>query len=342
MLYIASKESIDAYYQSDRLNQSSLKELEKGLDSFKDWQEACKNNTSIPDYFLLGKVVDTILTGDYGEYDNTFIAMRNKPSEKVCEIIEYVFKKNQENPVTELKDYEGDILEAVNKYEYYPKWKDETRIANILKSEEYFEFLKESQGKIIIPQEIEEKGIAIANSLKTNERTKVFFNRKHFEDSGVVDIYYQFPIYFEMEGVECKALLDILIVYHNEDGTKKYQPMDLKTTSNYTIDFGKSAQSFRYDYQAAFYIEAVKSHFKCEYEDIEPFIFIVESTKKVGNPLLFRTTEDWLLNGLYGLENPYRGFKGVLNLVKEYKELMEDGFKEDLIIKENKGILSLK
>ena len=67
-----------------------------------------------------------------------------------------------------------------------------------------------------------------------------------------------------------------------------------------TIYFPKSLRQRRYDIQAAFYTEALKSKKEYETYKILPFKFIVESTTNPGNPLVFTCNQELLEIGKSG------------------------------------------
>ena len=103
--------------------------------------------------------------------------------------------------------------------------------------------------------------MSITESLRTNPVTKSFFDRETYSKLEDIDVYYQLPIYFEYRGIACKALLDMLFVFKDIDGkVLSVLLVDLKTMAGLTINFGiTSFKSFRYDIQAAWYTEALRS-----------------------------------------------------------------------------------
>jgi hypothetical protein len=160
------------------------------------------------------------------------------------------------------------------------------------------------------------------NKTKENPKVNYYFERDR-EDN--VTQKFQFPILFTVNGVECKALLDLLFIDHDE---KKVYPIDLKTTGKSTADFGKSFVSFRYYLQAAFYTEAVRQWMRTEaivseydYENytLEPFQFAVVSKSGYEIPYIFKTTPHILKCGRDG---------GILKTNGEYRrgyvQLIED------------------
>lgn len=248
---ITPQSEVDFYYESDALNQSTLKDLGQGFESFMTKQEK-KETEGIPSYFAIGSAVDTILTGANGEFEKQFYVSEliNKPSDKEIEIVKFVFDDvYQDNIEASLSDLKGSILDSVNHFEWQSRWKDETRIDKIITNgSEYYEDLKYAFGKTILSSEQKSLIDNVVKSLKENERTKKYFNREKYSKSKIVDIYYQLPIYFEYKGIQCKALLDILTIVKDDKGSIiSIHPIDLKTMSGNTIDFLSNLKRLRYD-----------------------------------------------------------------------------------------------
>ena len=191
-------------------------------------------------------------------------------------------------------------------------------------------------------------------SIRTNPTTS-----KYFETSKDVEILDQYSIYFNYEGIECKALLDRVIVDHKN---KTIQPIDFKTMGDQTIYFPKSLRQRRYDIQAAFYTEALKSKKEYETYKILPFKFIVESTINPGNPLVFTCSQELLRIGQFGAPKTYlygkivsEGYdhmseyksmvtleiKGFHQLIEDYKWYMENEFEKNKKIVESQGEFQL-
>ena len=108
MLQITPQIQVDQYYESDALNQSTLKQLSKGLDYFLDQQEKDKDSTN--DSFIIGSGVDCILTGNEEDFGNKFHIsnMENSPSDAEMEIVNLVFQVSEESKTT-LEQYPEEI-----------------------------------------------------------------------------------------------------------------------------------------------------------------------------------------------------------------------------------------
>jgi len=345
---IATQKEIEEYYTSEKLNQSSLKNLAQGLAYFKKKQEEQKENKSKKDYFIVGSAVDIILTGNERDFENQYYVskLEKLPSEAEINIIKDVFDELSDNRVmtkeTLFSEQSDAILAAANEFGWQMRWKEETRINKLIDAgEEYFAELRDSIGKQIISTEMNDKIQAIVNSLRASKRTAKYFNRKGFNGSDI-NIYYQKPIYFTHRDIECKALLDIVIIIKNPKGEIiEVQIIDLKTTSDAVLSFSKNVRKFRYDIQAAWYAMAVALSLEIPAEKvIAPFKFIVESTMSIGNPLVFEDNGSLIYQGRFGkkarkIESEegdifFAGVKGFEELIDDYKFYEETGWKEDI------------
>lgn len=292
-------------------------------------------------HFIVGDAVDCLLTRGKEEYNEKFYVSRleNKPSDTVKSIINQVFD-SVEGEKTRLSDYREQILQACNDHSYQVNWKEDTRFNKIVENWEYWESLKESEGKIVLSTEDETLINSIVMSLKTHSYTA-----KYFQETPDIQIFYQVPIYFTYEEVECKALLDMVIVDYKE---KTVQPIDIKTMGDKNIYFPKSLRQRRYDIQAAFYTEALEK-FKADSGIVDfttlRFKFLVESTQNPGTPLVFTCDQTILNIGKEGREEYYSetsGFylpelKGFHQLIEDYKWYMENNFENSKRVIESEG-----
>ena len=157
----------------------------------------------------------------------------------------------------------------------------------------------------------------------------------------------------------------MLIVIRDEAGKiVSIQPIDLKTMNGSTLKFISNLKSFRYDIQAAWYLEALfapDSTFSIEkdvvIEDVlKPFMFIVESNTFPGQPLVYVTDVSIVLIGKYGKpelmvkdNNNPDSLKEILKqkvvgfdeLVDTYIYQSENEWREEKVITDNNGVLNI-
>lgn len=365
------QEQIDHYFGYDAISQSRLKILLGDPRKFEDMtEEETELYYEEKEHFVIGNAVDCILTqGQLAFNEKYYVSdtVDKKPTAKVLSITRLIYDNlTNYSPDVNLQEVSltdpiirDVILDACNTENYYNDWKESTRINKIIEGgHQYFEDLKLSENKQILSTEQKMLVDSIEMSLKTNEHTGIYFKTDIYEHEDV-DIYYQYPIYFEIDEIPCKALLDILIVDHK---TKRIYPIDVKTIGDNVLNFPKSVRRRRYDIQASFYTEAVKS--LSQYADyvVENFMFIVESTKSVGNPILFKCTDEILEIGRWGrplsifeikniepttLVDAYgdlypvkvHRIEGFMNLLELYKWHSENTFEKEKIVSLNKGEL---
>ena len=371
---VATKEEVQEYYGSDALGQSKLKLLLGDLGSFH------KEFDSSAEHFMIGSAVDCILTNSLEAFNEEYyISEVDKlPSDAVIEILKLVYEDvlqdyaehlevitGQDNPlpVTPFHEFVGElgnwgayILDACEKTGWQPRWGADAKLKNIVEpSSAYFLDMCLGFGKTIVSQTQNNNIKSIVHSLQSNPRTASFFDRDFYEQMPDLTVYYQFPIYFEYRGVNCKALLDMVFVYRTEEGKIiAIVGVDLKTMNGNTFYFPSSVKARRYDIQAAWYTLALHKHFAVpEGSDvIKPFQFVVESTSYQGKPLNFIVDNSLLGIGRYGrraislhdtdmfngdamastiIQYEIKGFEQLLDL---YIYHSENGFSEEREIQE--------
>ena len=303
MIYKTSLNEVEQYRLNPALNQSKLKTLLYNMEVFKNSSNEREEYFEEKESLVIGSAVDAMICSTEEDYKQTFHVSsdENKPSSTIMNILKYVYNISPEGlrKTLPLHNLQDKISEAVDKFEYYPKWPIQTRINKILENYQYFEDLQLAEGKQVLSKEQEDISISIVNSFKSNKLTSILLG------SSLSDTYYQKPLYFTYKGVKCKALPDIITVrYDSNKNPISVFITDIKTMSGFTTNFGNSLRRFRYDIQAAWYMEALKANLKTlglpENIKIEPFLFLVESTTNTGSPVIYRVTENLLNIGKFG------------------------------------------
>ena len=238
---------VEDYYTNPAISQSQLKLL-LGPDP------SIFNTIQEPDlyfeekkHFLIGDGVDIQLTQSLEAFNEKFHVsnIQNKPSDTIKSIVNQVYDlvKEEVGPLADkglLRDHTSKIIDSCNDHNYQPNWKTETRVAKVGESWEYWEDLKAAEGKQVLSQEENDLISQIVMSIRTNSATSKYFEKS----SSSIEILDQFSIYFTYEGIECKALLDRIIIDHKN---MTIQPIDFKTMGDQTIYFPKSLRQRRYD-----------------------------------------------------------------------------------------------
>lgn len=376
-VYVTPQSEIDKYFESECLGQSTLKPLKDGLDKFLNNQKEEKElYYEEKGSLIIGSAVDCILTGEEGKFDDIYYTsdIEKKPSDAEMSIINMVFdemlEEYPEGPYLTLDKYPGLVERSVDFHGWQKNWKQETRIQKMTDAGlEYFEDLKLAIGKQVIDKTQLFTINNIVSSLRENPLTKSYFDREVYQNNPMIDVYYQLPIYFEYRGIACKALLDILFVFKDGDGNiLSLMPVDLKTTFTSTLQF-TSFKTYRYDIQAAWYTQALKSPSSTINNivgdntklKIYNFRFVVESTVSQGSPLVYEVTDEVLhigkygrpaintfdLNKLFSTEELYQPIpivkevKGFDTLITDYLYYQETEWREDKLLANSNGVLQL-
>lgn len=367
MVIITPQQEIDNYFESPALGQSSLKKLLGGIDNFLADQDKGKTlYYEEKDYFIVGSAVDTILTGEEGEFEKQYYVstLEKKPSDAEMSIVNRVFDELADNEVEidmPLDEYMDMLMISIVEHQWYKGNPGDKRIAGLLdRCREYFEDLKRALGKQVMTSEQKNLIDSIVMSLKTNNRTARYFDREQQGRNKNVNFYYQLPIYFEYKGVDCKALMDLVVTIKNEEGqVVAVEPFDLKTMSGNTLGFLSKVKSFRYDIQGAWYTLAIQSWLKTNSDlrvddecIIKNFTFIVESSTFPGTPLVYQLNDELLEIGKNGRSavklvdtnlfsdnreadvTVIREIKGYNQLIEEFLYYEETEWKEAKVITE--------
>lgn len=322
----------EMYYDNKRISQSQLKLLLFNPKLFLE-EEQPELYFEEKRHFVIGGAVDTLLTQPETFNDKYYVSsVEKKPSDVVKSIIHQVYdslsKKDLENS-TEFEEYTVEILQSCIEHDYCTTFKNGTRVNKILEFKDYWNELIDSENKIMLSLEESDVITRIVKNISESPLAKYF---KPNETPNSVDIQFQLPILFEIDGIGCKALLDIVVIDHK---AKIITPIDLKTMSGNIIDFPKSVKLRGYQIQAAWYTEALRQMCKniamANYK-IDNFCFIVASTTEDQPPVLFECSDKLLKEGKFGREEvtiegiKFNRVKGYLDLIDDYKWYIEHGF----------------
>ncbi len=372
MIHRSSKEQVDEYFAHPSLNQSRLKVLEKGVNLFNEIDNDIQAELFYEEktHFIIGSGVDCKLTAEPGTFDEIYhISDCPKPSDTIKSIVHMVFDEisrtkadddafpeTLETTLLEVEIGETALWRAIEFHGYQPNWGAPAKIKKLLEQgSNYYLDLVNAVGKTVIS--LEEHGLM--QRIETSFRNHEIIGN-YFVERPDVDIYYQLIIYFQYMGVECKAMLDILEVNHNY---KTIEVVDAKTLFDYTVKFPSSMKARRYDLQIRWYIIAVLEWLK-QHPELSGYTllnpaFIVETTKPnaQGNALKFICSNNLMKTALHGRTyyspvvinddkreknyiESYR-VKGIKELMELYLWHLENGFEQDKVVVENKGILPL-
>lgn len=356
MIVRHTEEQINDYYERIGLNQSSLKViLEEGIQSYiSQVEQLTKQDEHYYEekkHFIIGSAVDFRISHGEELFLNKyhFSKLIKKPGDSAMSVIKLAHDKAREEfPLgldVSLLAYKKQIFEAANEEGYYMNrrnkqddWEADTRINELLKQngQDYWADLVLAEGKQVLSDDEQNTINSCIISLTTHKHTAHLF-----KDSENIDIVFQFPMYFTVKDVDCKGMIDIIIIDH---ARKRILPVDLKTTMKMVLRFNEVIKKRRYDLQASFYTEGLKQSLTqlgsllnkniSKYE-IGKFAFIAESTTRPGCPLVFVLEEDVLLRGEKGDDE----VEGWQQGVDKYKSWAEAGFSIEKKYGETNGVL---
>ena len=344
MIYRTSKSEIDKYRENPALSQSDLKKLLLGLDAFT--KEEPESET-LP--MIIGSAVDTILTGQKGDFEKEFyISTVTKPSDTMEAMLVAIYN-NAPDKNLGLDDLKDLVEEVVTDFNYQPNWKIETRISKVVENFGYYEELKASAGKTVISLDTMTIIDNVVNSLQTNPVTASLFSTTERTN---IDFYYQLPIFWEYMGVNCKGLIDLVIVEKDMEGlVRSVTPYDLKTMGESTLKFIDSVKKRRYDIQAAWYTYGLLNCKELPFSstnNLKPFKFIVESTTNPGRPIIYECSEEILKCGFTGIPELIIEGRVIRKNIIGFNQLMElylyyekEGWREEKSILESNGRMIL-
>lgn len=358
MIVRHSAEQIKDYFERIGINQSSLKVLiNDGIQIFSAQREQLVSQDDLyyeeKKHFIVGSAVDCRLTQGEEVFLNTyhFSKLVKKPGDKAMSVIKLAFDRaRQEFPLgvdIDITGYKKHIFDAANDQEYYLNRRNkdgdhelDTRIASLIKDNgrEYWADLSLAEDKQVLSDEEQNIINAIIISLTTHKHTAQLF-----KDGDYIDIIYQMPLYFSYGEVDCKGMIDMIIVNHTR---KKLFPIDIKTLGDFTLRFNRAIKKRRYDLQGSFYTyglsqcltqigELINKNLS-KYE-IANFAFVVESTIKPGCPMVFVLSDEILEEGRVG--SIEEGFLGWTQGIEIYKAWSDIDFSVEKKFEETNGVM---
>ena len=263
-----NQEAVESFYAKPfKFSYSSLNKLLYSPQSFFSWYILGEKEDKLESYLIEGKVIHCLLL-EKDMFDEQFIVMPGKiPSDNTRKVIDSVFKlwlsaDSPDKMKYTLSKAETAILDCLKEMNLHQSLKEDSkRLDKIITpdSNEYFEFLKRSQNKVIIDKETYDRCAEVVDQVRKHEKISELM-RLNSTDFELEEVHNEIPL--EMDLHDCpfglKGIIDNLVINHN---TKKVYVNDVKTTSKSLVDFPDTVEYYRYWMQAVIYTELVKSHF---------------------------------------------------------------------------------
>lgn len=346
MPILKNSPEVVAIYEADpSINQSGLKEIMlNGIQSFLANKLALQTTEKYfedKEHFLIGKAVDIKMSFDSETYHKVYHTseLTDKPSDTMMKVLHMTLNQLNEHPevfalthpdyarllhhhlnVVEVKDSKtGEMKQGYYMNRAKENWREDGRMNDIFKPEcvDYWIDIVKARGKQVLS--LKEKSIvdAMHNSWVTHPYTAHLF-----ADMPHIIRMYQVPVYFEINGIKCKGLVDKIDI---DTEVKTVSPYDFKTMKGYTLTFPSVIRKRRYDLQGAFYYKGIFDNllttlseavgFSLEGYKINNMSFIVESTSNPGLPLVITLDDGLMYIGMRGDER----MSGYEQLLDEYR-----------------------
>lgn len=303
-------DKIKQYYETDRISNSTLGRVENPK-AFKKF----KYDERDTPFFRIGKALDSQLT-DPESWERDFVVLDyERPTGKMYDFVLALPEGlTKSSPIEDFS-----LAREESGYKYPLQW----CVDNFWKTSDAVNFYNSrslaKSGKILLSLSEYEGVMKAKESIMENDYISKFFYSQFVQH----ELMHQIPIYFQYQGLECKALLDGALIDHKE---KTIQPFDLKTIGKSIYDFKDSFLRFGYYRQSAFYELAIKSkesplfnYIKSGYKVLDFIFIVVESYKESINPaVIYVTSAKDRECGLNGGTVNNRKWKGINRLIEEY------------------------
>lgn len=273
------------YFQiADRYSQSRLKKILIHPRAFLSKNNLIESEDKI--HFVIGSAVDCLLT-ERELFNDLFYISTNRTPTGQTKLFLDTYHKNG-----------GDVEAAftavgskVREVDWFKAKLDEDE------SKLYLEALKSN--KSIVDSKTHEIITQIVESISTFPPYKALVTKT--PDTQIIT---QLEVMWEYQGVPMKSKLDVVVI---DFKNKKIYPIDIKTTGDSSSAFQYAFWKRRYDFQAVSYTLALRSWMEHPENmsqlkgfSVEPFRFVVESSKYQGSPLMFVMDEATYNIGLNG------------------------------------------
>lgn len=361
-------EVVAEYEASGAINQSGLKEIMlNGIQSFLANRLALQTTEKWfedKDHFLIGKAADCKMSFDPTVYDTLYHTseLTEKPSDTMMKVLHMTLDQLKDHreihplqhpDYARLIHYQLDNVEVKDsktnewKTGFYMNrrkddWREDKRMDYVYVPEcvTYWADIVRGRGKQVLT--VKEKDLV--NTITSNWLTHPY-TAHLFPDYPHIIRMYQVPVYFTVNGIACKGLIDKLDI-----DTQAYTitPYDFKTMKGYTLTFPSIVRKRRYDIQGCFYGEGIYQNIGLLSEklgiDLRGFKIknmhnIVESTTAPGLPLVYEMHDSLMYVGRRG-DDKLSGFE---QLIDEYAYWANHSFviENALAVSSTPGLLTV-
>lgn len=269
-----------------------------------------------------GSLVDCIMTEPETLEDRFLIADFPSTSDKIEAICKRVYSETEGSHRTLDLVPESKLLEVIQSEGYYPNWKDETRLRDVLsKGREFYGLLSLTGDRTLMSTDDYQRALSCVEALRTNPFTKSIFFVNPL-DTHIEKVY---QLKFKSDTLAeypVRCMMDFCIVDHV---AKTIRPIDLKTTGKDEERFEESFIQWMYMLQATLYTQILRSTISEDnyYKDftILPYWFIV--INRYNQTPMVWTFEDTFWDGDFvdsKTKDRLKGWRGLLHELVWHKE----------------------
>jgi hypothetical protein len=369
MIYRTERSKIDEYFINPSFSQSALKALHSGYHVYKKYKQEPEKKRyydESPEHMLRGSMVDCIFTEGMDVYNQQYHVgtMTTKPSPTIMSIIHRTLaliketrtSTDADNPEPEIpfgildqENYHPFIVQSAREHGYQANYRDPALITAVIREgAEYWNELLTANGRTVVSLEEHNNAILIASSILNSEsvKTHIYLGYSDIATSTDVDFHFQLPIYTNIDGVDLKGLLDLVVVDHRRG---IIFVVDNKVIYDTTRNFHYLMRKRELDFQVSFYTHILRRALPRELGDISRYRietpkFIVESSKYPNDVEVFalskrleeyvlRTIPEYYTTGISAngfINLPYKGSPGLTELIHKAK-LYIDGHGASLV-----------
>lgn len=267
------------YRNTKAISNSIMGVYEDDFDSFvKYWVRDIPFDDKKDEALTMGSIIDTLLTTPE-EYDKRFIVFPGEaPTGQIQQFCAVVSRmKHESSEIDPEVIYNTAYNEVGFKRDTLAKVKEKFKLYK-----DYYNFLNNKRGKIVITSDQSIKARTIVHQLKNSKYTASLVNATETKD---IKIFNQLELYSEWNytangetfKIPLKGALDRVLVDHK---SKVVLPCDFKSSYS-VLSFEQSYIKWRYYRQGSYYSFLLKEWMKennISNYTLKPFIFIVCST----------------------------------------------------------------
>ena len=297
------------YRSAEGISRSLLSDFDDHPMNVKDPRERVESNA-----FRIGSAFDALMFQSADEWNSRYYVATTTPPTGMMEgMVNAAITIRLTDPFGNITDEEL-AEQAFEASEYKSSYK-KTATKQFEGFKDYIYERCENDGKVCISQEEYEMMSRMKMNCLADTSAKRFFVKGLHPE---VELKFQVPVFWQQGGVACKALLDIVLIDHEE---KKIYPVDLKTTSSSVYYFSSSFIKYKYYLQSSMYTAAIEDLFVNEISEgytVENFKFVVVSTTGRNDVITYTVSDEDMKAGDYGYTDLYGNYhRGWITLLED-------------------------